>query len=762
MSEGKGISLRRKKTTRPTISAPRQISSTAQQQQSRDRSADSRNPSLWETQTNASGNTTQGGRPGLSGDKTSDLVKRRYSTRFAGGVPQYGNGGDGGLVPPVPAMPSLPAQYAQQRRPSNESRSPSRDGRSPERGRLRVDVRALKDPNLQAEQYVQSILAEATGDDIQTYQTELQNVKAHTSTDLQHNVYQNRTQFIKISKEADKLKTEMRTLRTLMSELTGALGHATGAGGIDDLGGPGSRLSMVADRKRANRSSVANLEAMWSTHLQTLWKRVEGSQKFLPALPGRHIIMESQRWLELNAATWKPRRRVGLVLLNDHVLVASEKKRVDILAGQNGQANGKANNRMSVYNPPATQMHQTMLVAERCWALQDVSLADISNPASASAARKGEHKSIANAINIRAGTESLTYATTDSAEKAGLLVAFRKAQEDQRKQLAAEHGERERKLDDLAQLTGRDPRLLKKAAANQLEAEKAAGGGLGRSNSVLIDVEGRQQSIRWVEAQIDGLDIDIALQRFEDAVSRVEKLRKLARSVKGNATAQEIILSKVGERATKLANNIARNLVLTSSGTERTKGNVSWLLRLGCEEMARTRYLDARTETIRLRTRQLPFTGAVPVYLHALAFTTFTLLAHSLRTFTASFFSPGAAAAGGAGSSSSAVVAWAKERVDEFNGVVGRQMEGLERGGEAWGKCVEVVRAQVGVLSEVGVDFTGLVGKGFLLEQGVVGFGGAGTVVGRVGRDERGIGGEGEKSRSRRREKDGTGLGGGS
>jgi len=221
MSESKGISLRRKKTTRPTISAPRQISSSQQQQQSRDRSADSRNPSLWETPTNASGTTIPGSRPGLSGDKTSDLVKRRYSTRFAGGVPQYGNGGDGGLVPPVPALPALPSRHAQPQRPGGGSRSPSREGRSPERGRLRVDVRALKDPNLQAEQYIQGILAEASGDDIQTYQTELQNVKAHTSSDLQHNVYQNRTQFIKISKEADKLKTEMRTLRTLMSELTG-------------------------------------------------------------------------------------------------------------------------------------------------------------------------------------------------------------------------------------------------------------------------------------------------------------------------------------------------------------------------------------------------------------------------------------------------------------------------------------------------------------------------------------------------------------
>jgi len=564
-----------------------------------------------------------------------------------------------------------------------------------------VDPRALKDPNLQAEKYVQSILADATESDIHAYQNELQNVKAHTSADLQHNVYQNRTQFIKISKEADKLKSEMRTLRTLMNEMTGALGHATSAGGVDTTA---SNTLSLADRKRANRSSVANLEAMWTSHLQTLWKRVEGSQKYLPALPGRHIIMESSRWVELNAATWKPRRRVALVLLNDHLLIASEKKRNDLLTNQANQSS--PNKRQSLYNPQS----QTTLVADRCWSLQDVSLADLSGsqqaPRSTSSRHTKEQETIKNAINIRAGTESFTYATSDTAEKAGLLVAFRKAQEDLRKQMAIEHGERERQMDELALLTGRDPRSLKKAAAAAAEkAENSAtekSGGLNRSNSILVDVEGRQQSIRYVEAQIDGLDIDIALQRFEEAVQRVEKLRKLGRNIKGNAFAQEIILAKVNERASRLAGSIARQLGTTSSGAERTKTNVQWLLRLGFEELARSRYLDARTETLRLRARQLPFTGALPPYINALAFITFTLLVHTFRTFTSSF----------PASSGSAAVKWAKERVDEFNAGLERHLSSIDRAGEVWAECIELVKEQAQVLGEVGVDFKGLIATG--------------------------------------------------
>ncbi|GAB7330973.1 hypothetical protein MBLNU13_g02483t1 [Cladosporium sp. NU13] len=682
--EKKGLSLRRKKTTtRPTISAPRQI-------QPRDRSTDSG----WDkdkTGSNLAVPRPRETRPSIasgmsSGDTTSDLVKRRYSTRFA--APQDASGG---FVPPMPAVPNIPAQYARDRSRGG-SKSPTRGARSPSRGPapLKVDPRALADPKLQAEKYVQNLLADASEGDIQAYQNELQNLKAHTNADLQHNVYQNRTQFIRISKEAEKLKSEMRTLRTLMSELTGTLGHATNAGGAVLST---SNAMSLADRKRANRSSVANLEAMWSTHLQTLWKRVEGSQKYLPALPGRHIIMESQRWVELNAATWKPRRRVVLVLLNDHLLIASEKKRHDI------NSNAKSN-RQSVYNPQS----QTMLVADRCWNLQDVSLADLSGSQAQSVGRQKENDAVRNAINIRAGNESFTYATSDTAEKAGMLVAFRKAQEDLRKQTAIEHGERERAVDELAMLTGKDPRSLKKAAAAALERTNAdpKAGGLNRSNSILVDAEGRQQSIRSVEAQIDGLDIDIALQRFEDAVGKVEKLRKLGRDIRGYPVAQEIILSKVNERASRLAASVARQLSQTSGGAEKTKENVQWLLRLGFEELARSRYLDARTETLRLRTRQLPFRGALPPYLHALAFVTFNMLVHTFRTFSASFPS----------TSGSAAVKWAKERVDEFNGTLQRHLSSVEWGSDLWEDCVSVVREQSLVLSEVGVDFKGLVAQG--------------------------------------------------
>ena len=84
---------------------------------------------------------------------------------------------------------------------------------------------------------------------------------------------------------------------------------------------------------------------------QALWKNIEGSQKFLPALPGRHVVQNAGLWIELDNATWKPRRAMQIFLLNDHLLVAARRKK-------KVNANG-----VDQRQPPVK------LVADRCWPL---------------------------------------------------------------------------------------------------------------------------------------------------------------------------------------------------------------------------------------------------------------------------------------------------------------------------------------------------------------------------------------------------------
>ena len=283
-------------------------------------------------------------------------------------------------------------------------------------------------------------------------------------------------------------------------------------------------------RKQANRSSVANLEAMWNTQLHQLWKTVEGSQKYLPAIPGRHVVIEQSQWVELDAATWKTRKRVHIVLLNDHLMVATEKKkRADPSTMSNGEPEQK----------PATK-----LVAERCWPLQDIEMLDLALMTST----RDKHE-MANAISIRCGHESFTYRSNRSsqADKSTLLREFRTTSEEVRRTLRADTESSAKSKEAMDYYAARDPTLSKKT-----DLLRSLSNSKNRPD-ILIDVDGKQKNLRWVEGQIDELDIEVALQHFEDAVRHVEQLRKLAQGLKGNSMAQDLITTKVDGRANKLA-----------------------------------------------------------------------------------------------------------------------------------------------------------------------------------------------------------------
>ena len=60
----------------------------------------------------------------------------------------------------------------------------------------------------------------------------------------------------------------------------------------------------------------------------------------------------------------------------------------------------------------------------------------------------------------------------------------------------------------------------------------------------------------------------------------------------------------------------------------------------------------------------------------------------------------------------SACVKWAKERLDEFNAALGRQLGSVRVGSETWTDCLDRAREHAGMMGEVGLDFVGLVGVG--------------------------------------------------
>ena len=59
----------------------------------------------------------------------------------------------------------------------------------------------------------------------------------------------------------------------------------------------------------------------------------------------------------------------------------------------------------------------------------------------------------------------------------------------------------------------------------------------------------------------------------------------------------------------------------------------------------------------------------------------------------------------------SACVKWAKEEVEAFNVILARQLSSTDRGGQVWTQCMDRAKEHARLLSDVGLDFTNLVGR---------------------------------------------------
>jgi hypothetical protein len=120
------------------------------------------------------------------------------------------------------------------------------------------------------------------------------------------------------------------------------------------------------ERRKTVRNSVLDLENLYKNQIQALWTQISGSQKFLPYVPGRHLICEASNFVELNSATYKAKQTVELFLLNDLLLVAVRKRKRNEGPTGKDKAQGKEEDKV-----------KGRLVAERCWNLNEVVVVDV-------------------------------------------------------------------------------------------------------------------------------------------------------------------------------------------------------------------------------------------------------------------------------------------------------------------------------------------------------------------------------------------------
>ncbi|OBA21247.1 hypothetical protein METBIDRAFT_87437 [Metschnikowia bicuspidata var. bicuspidata NRRL YB-4993] len=150
--------------------------------------------------------------------------------------------------------------------------------------------------------------------------------RARVEKRVQDKIDENQKNILQLTDNLQVTQQQLLLLRVLTKELYGIIRELTDAAERRlelELAEPdAARDGLVGPRqtKGQNRDRSS---------LQLLYKHVDGAQKFVQEMPGRHILGESGRWHGINVGTWKPSEPIHLFLLNDSVLVATRKKTQD-------------------------------------------------------------------------------------------------------------------------------------------------------------------------------------------------------------------------------------------------------------------------------------------------------------------------------------------------------------------------------------------------------------------------------------------------
>lgn len=224
-------------------------------------------------------------------------------------------------------------------------------------------------------------------------------------TDLKTKINENQQHILQLTGDLKVTQDELVRLRALTQDLYSILGEFSAAAhrrlALDANTGSGTGLSssvetgrLVPGARARDRLSVFLLEKMWAAELQLLYKHVDGAQKYVQPVPGRHVLAESGRWHEINVGTWKPTRAMHLFLLSDLVLVAARRALHD----------GAAKRLQALY----------------CWPLSAVDITAISAPPQVGG---GDALYV---INVRANSLSFVYQTDRYDHFTRVVAAFRK------------------------------------------------------------------------------------------------------------------------------------------------------------------------------------------------------------------------------------------------------------------------------------------------------------------------------------------------
>lgn len=598
------------------------------------------------------------------------------------------------------------------------------------------DILALRNPNLDAKAYISSKLSTASDVEISKFTDKIERLKDQVAIDRKNMVYGNYKTFLSVGSQITVLSSELQTLRKLINDLHVAttamkqdaevtLSATESSSSTASLALTGSSIDSDSSSlplplprglnsgARNNRNSVLVLESMWAQDLTGLLRSVEGAQKYLPPIPGRHVVEESSGWDQLNAATWKPWQPVKVYLLNDYLLIAVRKRsrNGDLLA--------------------VSQSSQTW-VADQCWPLTDIQIKDLSKLDYGSEAPP-------HGFAVHKDRSVYVYKHNDP----NLANKFFRAYNRLPKEVRSGYGRRDKSSGyDSQQARSRESVYGKANNGPKFGKEKK-----GHKHSVSMDIAERTQVLRDIDTLINELDVKIAHRNFAEAVKIIERHNREVADVRevsaaavaaaqaasatsaiggsisgpsgakgrpsvaasfstpqGQQTASvidikvlraQILKIKLDQRSKEIADTLLGAVTQDYLGPGEVKQHIQMLIRLRQGEAVKKAFLSSRRQSILKRVKSVEFKGDIPSFISQIVTIHFRMVRSTVEIYQACFPSS---------SQASTVVEWARNEVEDYVVLFARQLYNIPQDSDTYKRCVESTKEQAVQLKNVGLN----------------------------------------------------------
>lgn len=212
----------------------------------------------------------------------------------------------------------------------------------------------LSNENFNAKDFVRTHLSNASAMDIDQFTTVLNELSQNIQVEVKDNINRSYKEILQVNRDLNVATDELKTLRENMQNLNyvisdfadmadrriareesnnqDALSLNSSNVNSTNLLPPVSSASgnnnkpneSTSDAKR-DMTSVYIMGKMWNSELIELEKEIEGATNFLET-KGRHLIVKSEDWYELNATTLRYLQTVRIYIFNDIILITGKNK----------------------------------------------------------------------------------------------------------------------------------------------------------------------------------------------------------------------------------------------------------------------------------------------------------------------------------------------------------------------------------------------------------------------------------------------------